>query len=313
MKVHVFELIHERALARLKERADVVDWNDPAARDLSSADAVIVRAARVTRAMMEAAPRLRVVGKHGVGTDNIDLAAARELGKTVVYTPHANMESVAELAVAFMLTMARRIPYGYGQLRAGVFTSICPPALTGTELNGKTLGLVGLGRIGQRICAILRSGFGMRAAAFDPALPEGVFAELGVERADTLEEMLPQADYINISVPLIPQTANLLDARRLALCRPTAILVNTSRGGIVDEAALHDALSSGKLRAAASDVFAVEPVRPDHPLFALPNFVGMPHIGATTEESLIRMGETVVDDVLGVLEGKAPRFPVPGK
>ncbi len=314
MNVHVLEPIHAKAMAALRAQAgiEVVDWENPSVRDLSLADGIIVRAAKVDRRAMESAPRLRVIGKHGVGVDAIDLAAARELGKIVTFTPQANMEGVAELAVAFLLTMARNIVWGNMQLRAGNIASIAPKELTGLELKEKTLGLVGLGRIGRRVGEILQKGFSMRVIGFDPFLPEEKFAALGMERAATIEELLPRADCISISVPLTPETTNLLDAGRLALCKPEAILVNTARGGIVDEAALYEALRSGSLRAAASDVFVEEPVSKDHPLLSLRNFAAMPHIGATTEESLIRMGETVVADVARVLRGEEPLYPVAG-
>ncbi len=312
MLVHVTEMIHPTALARLKQEADVVTWESPGVLDLSKAEGVIVRAARMPREAQEKAPGLRVIGKHGVGTDTIDLVAARELGKKVVYTPHANMESVAELAIGLMLSAARLIPQGFDVVRAGSLAAWPPKGLGGVELSGKTLGLVGLGRVGQRIAVMAGKGFGMRAVGFDPFLSDQAFADLGVEKAATVEALLPQADYINISVPYTPETANLIGAARLALCKSTAILVNTARGGIVDEDALFRALSSGALRAAAADVFGKEPAAPDHPLLSLPNFVATPHVGATTEESLIRMGNTVVDDVLRVLRGEAPVYPCPG-
>lgn len=296
----------------LRAHAEVVDWNDPGVRDLSEADGVIVRAATVDRAMMEAAPNLRVIGKHGVGVDAIDVAAARELGKIVTFTPYANMEGVAELAVTLMLDVSRQVARGHAQLKAGVYEKIAPKELTGVEMKGKTLGLIGLGRIGQRVGDICRNGFGMKLAGYDPFLPDEKYAELNIVKAAAVEELLPQADYVNISVPLTPETANLIDAQRLALCKKTAILVNTARGGIVDEAALCKALQTGVIRAAASDVFANEPIRPENPLLSLPNFVAMPHIGASTEESLVRMGETVVADVLRVLRGEEPLYPFRG-
>lgn len=312
MRIHVTEMIHDKALKKLREHAEVVTWEDPAVRDLSRADGVIVRAAVIDRVMMENAPNLKVIGKHGVGVDAIDVAAARELGKTVVFTPHANMESVAELAVAFMLAASRNIPRGHDRLRAGAYEKIAPKELTGVELQNKTLGLVGLGRIGRRVGEICGGGFGMALAGYDPFLPDEMFAKLGIKKAATVEELLPQADYVSISVPLTPETANLINAERLAICKKTAILVNTARGGIVEEEALYAALRDGTIRAAASDVFAKEPIRPENPLMSLPNFIAMPHIGASTEESLIRMGETVVDDVLRVLRGDVPLYPVRG-
>jgi len=310
MLVHVTEPIHEAALNILRKQAQVVTWEDPNVRDLSKADGVIVRAARVDRNMMVNASSLKVIGKHGVGVDAIDVAAAHELGKTVVFTPQANMEGVAELAVAFMLAVSRNIPYGHAQLRAGAVPKIAPKEMTGVELKDKSLGLVGLGRIGQRVGEICGKGFTMNIVGYDPFLPDEMFAKLGIKKASTVEELLPQADYISISVPLTPETANLINAERLKLCKKTAILINTARGGLVDEDALCSALQNGQIRAAASDVFAKEPIGPENPLLALPNFVAMPHIGASTEESLERMGMTVVDDVLRVLRGEPPLYPV---
>ncbi|MDR3073442.1 MAG: hydroxyacid dehydrogenase [Deltaproteobacteria bacterium] len=310
MNVHVTEPIHERAMAILREHATVIDWENPSVRDFADADAVIVRAAKVDRPMLEKSPRLKVIGKHGVGLDAIDVAAARELGKIVTFTPQANMEGVAELAVAFMLTMARNIPWGHRQLQAGAYRAVAPGELTGVELKDKSLGLVGIGRIGRRVGEILRNGFAMTCIGFDPFLPDAEFARLDIERAADMKTLLPRADYISISVPLTPETTNLIDAGELALCKPNAILVNTARGGIVNEKALCEALRAKTLRAAACDVFVDEPIGKDHPLLSLPNFVAMPHIGASTEESLIRMGETVAADVLRVLRGEKPLYPV---
>ena len=312
MQVHVTEPIHEAALRILREQVKVVTWESPDVRDLSKADGVIVRTAVVDRHMMLNAPSLKVIGKHGVGVDAIDVAAARELGKTVVFTPQANMEGVAELAVAFMLTVSRNIPHGHAQLKAGSVPKIAPKELTGVELKDKTLGLVGMGRIGQRVGEICSKGFTMNIVGYDPFLPDEMFAKLGIKKSSTVEELLPQADYISISVPLTPETTNLINAKRLTLCKKTAILINTARGGIVDEDALCSALQNGQIRAAASDVFAKEPLDPGSSLLALPNFVAMPHIGASTEESLERMGMTVVDDVLRVLRGESPLYPVRG-
>lgn len=312
MLVHVTEMIHSSALARLQQEADVVTWESPSVFDLRNAEGVIVRAARMSREVQETAPNLRVIGKHGVGTDTIDLAAARELGKTVVYTPNANMDSVAELAIGLMLAAARLIPQGFDVVREASLTAWPPKNLGGIELSGKTIALVGFGRVGQRVAVIAQKGFGMRAVGFDRFVSAQAFATLGVERVETVEVLLSQADYINISVPHTPETVNLIDEARLALCKPSAILVNTARGGIVNEEALFQALFSGALRAAAVDVLDKEPAARDHPLLSLPNFIATPHVGANTEESLIRMGNTVVDDVLRVLRGEAPRYPHPG-
>ncbi|NVO13200.1 MAG: hydroxyacid dehydrogenase [Rhodoplanes sp.] len=308
MQVVVTEPIHSAPLARLREAADVLTWDDPRSTDWSQADAVIVRAAVVTRSQILAAPRLKVIGKHGIGVNAIDVEAARERGVQVVYTPTANVNSVAELVVGFMLALARKLPANTRMLRAGA-SRISPPELTGVELGGKTLGLVGLGRISQRTADICRNGFGMDVAGYDPFVAPARFGELGIVHHAALGSLLAASDVISVSVPYTPRTHHLVGAAELALCRPGAILVNTARGGVVDEAALVDALRHGRLAAAACDVFETEPPRPDDPLLALPNFIGSLHVGAATDEALLRVGHTVVSDVLAVLRGEKPEFP----
>lgn len=308
MQVVVTELIHPIPLARLREEVDVLAWDDPRSADWSQADGMIVRILPVTRAQIAAAPRLKVIGKHGIGVNNIDVVAAREKNIQVVYTPTANVNSVAELIVTLMLGLARKLPLNASLLRAGA-TRSAPPEVTGVELYGKSLGLVGLGRISQRTADICRNGFGMHVAAYDPFAPAARFDELGIVRHEKLEELLAASDAMAICVPYSPQTHHLVGAAQLMHCRPGAILINTARGGVVDEVALADALREGRLFGAACDVFETEPPRPDHPLLALPNFIGSLHVGAATEEALLRVGNAVVNDVLAVLRGEAPEFP----
>jgi D-3-phosphoglycerate dehydrogenase len=308
MQVIVTELIHPVPLARLRAEVDVLAWDDPGSKDWSQADGLIVRILPVTRQMIEAAPRLKVIGKHGVGVNNIDVDAARQKGMQVVYTPTANINSVAELIVTMMLGLSRKLPLNASLLRAGA-TKSAPAEVTGIELQGKTLGIIGLGRISQRTAEICRLGFSMNVAAYDPFAPAARFDELGISRHEQLETLLASSDVVAICVPYTPQTHHLIGAAQLAHCRPSAILINTARGGIVDEAALADALREGRLFGAACDVFETEPPRPDHPLLALPNFIGSLHIGAATEEALLRVGNAVVSDVLAVLRGEAPEFP----
>ncbi|MDQ0359174.1 phosphoglycerate dehydrogenase-like enzyme [Rhodoplanes tepidamans] len=308
MQVIVTEPIHPVPLARLREEAEVVTWDDPGAADWSRADAVIVRAAAVTRDHIRAAPRLRAIGKHGVGVNAIDVAAARERGIAVVYTPTANVNSVAELVVGLILALARKLPGNMAALRAGA-TRLAPPELTGIELGGKTLGLVGLGRIARRTAEIARAGFGMTIAGYDPFVSAEAFAQAGIARHEALPTLLAAADVISVSVPWTPQTNGLIGAAELAACRPGALLVNTARGGVVDETALAAALAAGRLTGAACDVFEREPPPPDHPLLRAPNFVGTLHVGASTDAALRRVGDIVVRDVLAVLRGEPPEFP----
>lgn len=308
MRVHVIEPIHESAMRKLRAEAEVVSWDDPEKNDLSLADAVIVRAAPITREQILAAPGLKVIGKHGVGVNAIDLATAREKGVAVVYTPLSNVNSVAELVFGLILASARKLRDNMEHIRRGI-DRIAPPALTGLEISDKNLGLVGFGNIGARVAQIAANGFGMAVHVYDPYLDANTAKSRGVHLHSTLEGMLREADYISVSVPLTEATRGLLGAAQFACCKPTAVIVSTARGGVIDEAALYEALVNKTIFGAASDVFVQEPPTMDTPLLQLPNFIGTLHIGGSTHESLVRVGNTVVDDVLSVLHGEKPRYP----
>ncbi len=304
--VYLKEYIHPAAAAALRERAEVVS-------DFSRADeieGIVTRGELFDEALMKTMPKLKVLGKHGVGYENIDTEAARRLGKRVVFTPGCNTESVAELAVAHMLNVCRKVMKAYEGMKADAFSDIAPPELEGTELAGKTLGMVGMGRIGRRICEILSLGFGMKLVFYDPYVSREAGEALGARKEETLTELLGEADVVNISIPYSEETKNLIGRKELERMKPGAILVNTSRGGIVDEEALYDILSEKRIRGAGMDVFAGEPVSGSHPLLSLDNFAATPHIGACTEEAMYRVGMMVVEEVLDVIEGKEPRFPV---
>lgn len=310
MKVLVTEPIHPEALEKLAAHAEVVRWDSPLRDKLDDVDGIIVRVQKVTAEQIASAPKLKVIGKHGIGVDAIDVAAARAQGVEVVYTPHGNVESVAELVFALLLGVGRNLLAGVRRIQAGTATN-APADLAGLELEGRALGFIGFGKIAHRTALIGRHGFDMDIHVFDPFVTDVHCAELGVTRHGTVESLLAAADCISINVPLTPDTKHMLNAERLALCKPTAVIINTSRGGIIDEDALYTALSTGRLRAAASDVFAEEPVRASHPLFSLDNFLPSLHVGANTEEALLRVGNTVVSDVLAVLQGRQPQFPYP--
>ncbi len=312
MKVFIPNPIHPAAVAKLKEQVQVVLWDDPGVGAWrEEADALILRTAQARKADIAAAKRLKVIGKHGIGVDNIDVADAKAAGLKVVYTPHENIESVAELAVGFMLALSRNLSNGNLALREG--RKLPPADLVGIELVGKTLGIVGLGRIGQRVGAILHAAFGAAIAAFDPFLPEAAWSKVPfpVKKCRSIEELIAGSDYVTIHVPLTDQTRDLIGDSQFGHFRPNAVLVNTARGGIVNEAALARALGERKLRAAASDVFVKEPPEKDNPLLALDNFMAMPHVGANTSEALYRMGMTVADDILRVLRGEEAKYYVP--
>lgn len=299
--------IHEIPLKEASTIGEVVKWDDEEIKDVMSAEAAIVRTAVMNKEMIDSMPNLRIIAKHGIGTDNIDLDYAKSKGIVVTNTPTANMESVAELAVSLILACARAIPHAYDLTKSGLERS-APKELTGIELGGKTVGLVGLGRIGQKVGSILNNGFGMTLCGFDPYMSEERAAELGITLYKDLLEMLKVSDVVSISVPLTPGTTNLIAEDEFNVMKNSAILVNTSRGKIVNEGELFKALQNNKIRAAALDVFEIEPPRTDNPLFDLPNFIGTPHIGAATEEALIRMGMTSVEEIKRYFNNETPQF-----
>ncbi|HNX49374.1 MAG TPA: D-glycerate dehydrogenase [Thermoanaerobaculaceae bacterium] len=268
---------------------------------------VCLLADRVTAEVFRACPMLRVVASYAVGVNNIDLDAARAAGVVVTNTPDVLTEATADLAWALILGVSRRVLAGDRLVRQGQFAGWKPDLLLGTGLQGKTLGVVGLGRIGR---AVARRGvaFGMRVAACTPRPPAshtGVSCELVGE----LDELLARADVLSLHCPLTAETRGLLDARRLALLPPGAILVNTSRGEVVDEAALVAALESGHLGGAGLDVYEREPAV--HPgLLGRDDVVLLPHLGSATRETRTAMAELVADNVLAVLAGRSPLTPV---
>jgi D-3-phosphoglycerate dehydrogenase len=260
------------------------------ARDLAEADALVVRSAtKVTPALMEAAPHLRVIARAGTGVDNVDVPTATERGIVVMNAPGANSISVAELAVALMLSLSRAIPAADASMKNGVWEK---KKLTGGELRGKILGIVGLGRIGQEVGTRAR-GFGMNLVAHDPFISEQVAATLGIELL-SLDDLCAAADYITLHLPSTPETRHLFNAARLARCKPGVRIVNTARGELIDEAALADAIDARHVAGAGLDVFESEPPV-DWRLAKLPQVVATPHIAASTVEAQEQVGiETAV-------------------
>lgn len=272
---------------------------------MRDADALLVRTrARVTRAVIESAPRLRVIGRGGVGLDNIDIEAARERGVMVVHTPAAATEAVADLTVGMIISLLRSIHQNDGLVRSGRFTEARQESV-GFELHELTIGIVGLGRIGKAVARRCRKGFGMTVLYNDIIDPGPLDTEV---TSVPLERLFAESDIVSLHVPLTNQTRTMIDGKSLALFKPGALLINTSRGAVVDGVALARALSTGRLAGAALDVFDPEPLPDDHPLLTAPNTLFTAHIGARTRASLARMNE-VVDDVIGVLAGKPPRQP----
>jgi D-3-phosphoglycerate dehydrogenase len=313
-KVVVSEWIDERALARLAARhtlvADPRLFADVPALHaaLADADAWVVRnQTRVDAAALAQAPRLRVVGRVGVGLDNLDLDALRTAGVAVTWAPGSNAASVAEYVLGALLHLWRRFDAATEQVRAGGWDR---QAFMGHEAMGRTLGVVGLGDIGARV-ARRAAAFGLRVVATDPLLHDASFSvqELGV-RLLPLPELLAESDAVTLHVPLLPSTRGLIAADAIARMRPGALLVNTSRGGLVDEAALAAALTEGRLGGAALDVRDREPPGPDDPLAAVPRLLLTPHVAGITHESNARASLHVADEVLRVLAGEGLRTPL---
>ena len=299
----------EDGLARLRELGEVetVSKLDEAelAELIPGFDALVVRSeTRVTERILEAGTSLRVVGRAGVGIDNIDVAAATRRGILVVNAPRGNIIAAAEHSIGLLFALARWIPQADASVKRGEWTRA---RFTGVEIRGKTLGIVGLGNIGSEV-AKRAQGLEMDVIAFDPAVPEERAEQFNVELV-SLEDLLRRSDFVSIHAPLVEKTRNLIGSAQLAQMKPSARLVNAARGGIVDEDALAIALAAGTLAAAASDVFLNEPLG-DSPLLKLPNFVATPHIAASTAEAQTSVAFDVAEEVAAVLAGELPRYAV---
>jgi D-3-phosphoglycerate dehydrogenase len=257
----------------------------------------------IDRTALEAADCLRVIARYGVGVDRVDLVAAHEKGIVVTNTPGANSASVADLTIGLILSLARHIPEAAASTRAGGW-----PRLAGVTLEGKAVGLVGLGAIGKQVARRL-TGFGCRVLAFDP-YPDREFAtRLGVGLV-SLEELFAQADFLSLHLPLLPETRGLVGREMISHMKTGAYLINTARGELVDEQALVEALSVGKLAGIALDVFSEEPPNPENPLLKHPNVIVTPHYASHADGAMNAMGWAALEDCLAVLSGEAPKHPV---
>jgi len=302
-KVVVAEAIADAGVAGLAEHYEVVDAvgmpRDELMRLVRDASAIIVRSeTQVDKEMMEAAPDLAVVGRAGIGVDNIDLDAATERGVLVVNAPNANTISAAEHTMALLLAQARRIPEADRSLRDGRWDR---KKFKGVELHGKTLGVLGLGKIGTLV-AQRASSFGMRIVAYDPYVSADRAKRLGVEML-SLDDLFATSDMLTIHLPRNPQTENLIDAESIGKMKSGVRIVNVARGGIVNEADLADAVRAGKVGGAAIDVFATEPTT-ESPLFDVPRITVTPHLGASTKEAQDKAGVAVAEAVGTALAGE---------
>jgi D-3-phosphoglycerate dehydrogenase / 2-oxoglutarate reductase len=286
-KVLISDALSSAAVAIFKDRGVEVDFQpnlgkdkDKLAEAINGFDGLAIRSAtKVTPKILERAGNLKVIGRAGIGVDNVDIPAATARGIIVMNTPFGNSITTAEHAITLMLSLARQIPEADASTRAGKWEK---NKFLGVEIFGKTLGVIGCGNIGS-IVADRALGMKMKVIAYDPFLSDDRAVNLGVEKVE-LEELLRRADFITLHTPLTEKTRNIINADTLKLAKKSLRLINCARGGLVDEAALYDALSAGRIAGAALDVFVTEPAA-ESPLFSLPNVVCTPHLGASTTEA----------------------------
>lgn len=319
-KILLVEHIHPAGEALLESGGKIVQPQPQNALGIleviGPCDGLVVRNTKITRQILEAAPRLRVIGRHGVGYDTIDVAAATEMNIPVVYTPAANTESVAEIAMGYMICLGRKLVQAHTAMRSGKLLSDTytlsvmsqKGGLANADLRGKTLGVIGVGRIGSLVSRQAIAAFRMRVLGYDPYVDATTLAGYGVQKVEKLEEMLPQCDFVTIHCPGGAETRHMMNEGTLSLMKPSAYLLNTARGTVIHEAGLIQALQSGKIAGAAVDVYDPEPPRADNPLLRMDNVIVTPHYCAMTEESLYNMGTMVAQGVLDGLNGKKPEY-----
>ncbi|OLU33877.1 hydroxyacid dehydrogenase [Pseudomonas sp. PA27(2017)] len=312
--IYVTSPIHEDVVRELSKIGNVTlgyGANAVSYADIQEqVDAVFLRGGHITAEMIAASPKLRIVARHGAGYDNVDYKAAAAYGVWVTNTPGANRRSVVEHVFALLLGLCRKIQFASDQTRSGVWAED-RLSLTGIELEGRTMGIVGFGSIGQYV-APMAEAFGMKVLLADPAYDSGYDS-----RIVDLDTLLANSDVVSLHVPLLPGTRNLIGAVEIEKMKTGAILINTSRGGVVDETALAEALTRGKLAGAGVDVLDAENIdmispfkHSKFPVAELPNLIVTPHVAGQTNESLLRVGMSAVDAISAVLKGESPAHPV---
>ncbi len=296
-KVLISDKMDPRAAAIFQERGvdvDVITGKTPEELKaiIGDYDGLAIRSStKVTKDILDAATNLKVIGRAGIGVDNVDIPYASAKGVIVMNTPFGNSITTAEHAIALMFALARQLPEANAQTQAGLWPK---NGFMGVEVTGKTLGLIGAGNIGS-IVATRALGLKMKVVAFDPFLTPERAVEMGVEKAD-LDTLLARADFITLHTPLTDQTRNILSRENLAKTKKGVRIINCARGGLIDEAALKDALDSGQVAGAALDVFQTEPAK-ESPLFGTPNFICTPHLGASTDEAQVNVALQVAEQL----------------
>jgi D-3-phosphoglycerate dehydrogenase len=309
-KILIIQPIHERGVQVFDDRFEVRVASDPSVatvmKEIKGVAGVVVRTAPFPREIIEAADTLKVIGRHGVGVDNIDVKAATEKGIVIVNTPNANATSVAEHTLTAIGALAKRAVVYDRATREGRWE--IRNSYKAVDLDGKTLGLIGIGRIGSMVARRVAVAFNMKVIAYDPYIQPEAASRIDVSLCTQMDEVFRQADVVSLHTPLTPETRGFVNEAKLRLMKPTAFLVNFSRGEVVNEKALFAALQSGIIAAAAIDVYDPEPPLQDNPLFTLENILLSPHSAALTEECVIRMATGAAEGIVDVLSGKRPQF-----
>ncbi len=300
MKIYILDAFHQAGVDLAAKHFEIVRWDDPRVGNWhEEADAVMVRMTPLATADIARAKKVRIICKQGVGYDNIDIAAAKEHGIVVCRTPGVNSDAVAELALALGLCAGRRVAEFDRRIRAG--QKVARPDYLAVETEGKTVGVVGVGNIGSRVARKWASAFNARVIGYDPYI-----SSAPCELKANLDEVLREADLLTLHVPLTDETRRMIGAREIALMKRSAVLVNTCRGGVVDEAALYEAMKTGHLFGAGLDVWDVEPPPKDHPLLTLPNVIATPHVAGNTFDTQERSALRVAQQAVDFLQGKPP-------
>ncbi len=314
-KIYITRKIQEKVVSRLEEYCDIKMWNEedkPVPRDILEKEIEDVQGIfcmlteTIDDELLSKAKELRVISNMAVGYNNIDISAAKERGIIVTNTPDVLTETTADLTFSLLMVAARRIVEASDYLRKGKWKTWSPMQLTGQDIYGASLGIIGMGRIGESV-ARRAKGFNMNIYYHNRNRKIETEQHLNLIYMD-MEELLQKSDFVVLMVPLTSETKHLISERELKLMKKSAILINTARGGVVDEQALYSALIKGEIWGAGLDVFEEEPVSLDHPLLTLPNVTTLPHIGSASVKTRINMAEIAADNLLFVLQNKRPKY-----
>ena len=311
-KVYITRKLPDEIVGRMKEKYEVRMWDkedEPVPRDvleeeIQQVDGLFcLLTEQIDSSLLENAHRLKVVANMAVGYNNIDVEEANRRGITVTNTPGVLTETTADLTFGLLMAAARRIPESSDYLRDGKWETWSPMQLTGQDIHGATLGIIGMGRIGEAV-AKRASGFNMNVIYHNRSRKNEAERKLGLRYVEKLDELLKESDFVCVLTPYTSETKNLIGREQLSLMKESAILINTARGGIVNEEALYDGLKNKEIWAAGLDVFEEEPVPLDHPLLSLPNLVTLPHIGSASIRTRMKMAEVAAENLMKVLDGE---------